>query len=161
MDELQTEVTAPETATDDWGDFGAVIDQLEQQEALAVSTEPGTEQTATEETESAREDKSESVAALLNGAFSLAEQATSALSGVDFKFDQDGKQDVIKAAIPVLDKHGDGLLALFGDYIEEGALLFAVLGLIISARKTITQAKQVGGTDEQAKESTAETAQSG
>lgn len=138
MQEHETEqVTEP---FDDWGDFNAVITQLEQQESAAEVTESETEQT-----EPLTEDKSESIALLLSGAFSLAEQATSALSGVEFEFDVKGKEEVINAALPVLAKRGDSLIAVFGDYIEEGALLLAVIGLVVGARKTIAEAKAQGG----------------
>ncbi len=140
MDKPDIELLEPETPIDDWGDFNAVISQLEQQETKTELTEEASEDTA-----SNVEDKSESVSLFLDGMFTLAEQATTALSGVDFQFDAQGKEKVITAALPVLSKRGDGLMAVFGDYIEEGALLLAVIGLILGARQTISRAKALGG----------------
>lgn len=152
MDESNSELLTSNEAVSDWGDFSAVITQLEQQESATAVTDSETEQT-----EPVTEDKSESVALLLSGVFSLAEQATSALSGVEFEFDAKGKEEVINAALPVLAKRGDSLIAVFGDYIEEGALLLAVIGLVVGARKSIAAAKaHQGGEDGKAESATAQ-----
>lgn len=153
MDKPDIELLEPETPIDDWGDFNAVISQLEQQETKTELTEEASEDTA-----SNVEDKSESVSLFLDGMFTLAEQATTALSGVDFQFDAQGKEKVITAALPVLSKRGDGLMAVFGDYIEEGALLLAVIGLILGARQTISRAKALGGEHGEAESASTQTA---
>lgn len=128
-------------AVDDWGDFGAVIDQLEQQE------QGGTDSVhLTDSTETVTEDKTEAMAGLLDIVFALTEQATSIISGVEFEFDGKGKKAVIDAAQPVFAKHGSTLMGVFGDYIEEATLLLAVLGLIYSSKQqmaVLMQAKEV------------------
>ncbi|MCX9562998.1 hypothetical protein IG518_10795, partial [Vibrio cholerae] len=78
---------------------------------------------------------------LLNVVFTISEQATSIISGIDFAFDEKGKAEVIKAAIPVINKHGSQLLGLFGNYIEEATLLLAVLALIYTSKRHVTQLK--------------------
>jgi hypothetical protein len=128
-------------AVDDWGDFGAVIDQLEQQEQGETDSVH-----LTDSTETVTEDKTEAMAGLLDIVFALTEQATSIISGVEFEFDGKGKQAVIDAAQPVFAKHGSTLMGVFGDYIEEATLLLAVLGLIYSSKQQMTvlmQAKEV------------------
>ncbi|MFA0672592.1 hypothetical protein AB4584_25765 [Vibrio splendidus] len=127
-------------AVDDWGDFGAVIDQLEQQEQ--TESEPVS---LTDSTETVTEDKTEAMAGLLDIVFALTEQATSMISGVEFEFDGKGKQAVIDAAQPVFAKHGSTLMGVFGDYIEEATLLLAVLGLIYASKQqmaALMQAKE-------------------
>lgn len=128
-------------AVDDWGDFGAVIDQLEQQEQGETDSVH-----LTDSNETVTEDKTEAMAGLLDIVFALTEQATSIISGVEFEFDGKGKQAVIDAAQPVFAKHGSTLMGVFGDYIEEATLLLAVLGLIYSSKQQMTvlmQAKEV------------------
>ncbi|CAK3073314.1 conserved hypothetical protein [Vibrio crassostreae] len=128
---------------DDWGDFGAVIDQLEQQEQGETDSV-----NLTDSTETVTEDKTEAMAGLLDIVFALTEQATSMISGVEFEFDGKGKQAVIDAAQPVFAKHGSTLMGVFGDYIEEATLLLAVLGLIYSSKQqmaVLMQAKEVEG----------------
>ena len=128
-------------AVDDWGDFGAVIDQLEQQEQGEADSVH-----LTDSTETVTEDKTEAMAGLLGIVFALTEQATSIISGVEFEFDGKGKQAVIDAAQPVFAKHGSTLMGVFGDYIEEATLLLAVLGLIYSSKQqmvVLMQAKEV------------------
>ncbi|MEZ8716003.1 hypothetical protein AB6D81_08410, partial [Vibrio splendidus] len=125
------------TALDDWGDFGAVIDQLEQQEQ--TESEPVS---LTGSTETVTEDKTEAMAGLLDIVFALTEQATSMISGVEFEFDGKGKQAVIDAAQPVFAKHGSTLMGVFGDYIEEATLLLAVLGLIYASKQQMAALMQ-------------------
>ncbi|KPM01365.1 hypothetical protein [Vibrio splendidus] len=138
------EVLLEESATvDDWGDFGAVIDQLEQQEQ--TESEPVS---LTGSTETVTEDKTEAIAGLLDIVFALTEQSTSMISGVEFEFDGKGKQAVIDAAQPVFAKHGSTLMRVFGDYIEEATLLLAVLGLIYASKQqmaVLMQAKEAEG----------------
>ncbi|MBE8577950.1 hypothetical protein IQQ51_20790 [Vibrio sp. OPT18] len=74
-------------------------------------------------------------------AFVIIEQVTSVTAGFDFEFDEKGKQKVIDAAVPVLNKHGNGILSVFGDYVEEVTLLIAVLALVLSAKKTVAKHK--------------------
>lgn len=130
-------------AVDDWGDFGAVIDQLEQQEQGETDSV-----NLTDSTETVTEDKTEAMAGLLDIVFALTEQATSIISGVEFEFDGKSKQAVIDAAQPVFAKHGSTLMGVFGDYIEEATLLLAVLGLIYTSKQqmaVLIQAKEVEG----------------
>ncbi|MEZ8265055.1 hypothetical protein AB6C46_23850 [Vibrio sp. 10N.237.312.C02] len=129
-------------AVDDWGDFGAVIDQLEQQEQ--TESEPVS---LTGSTETVTEDKTEAMAGLLDIVFALTEQATSMISGVEFEFDGKGKQAVIDAAQPVFAKHGSTLMGVFGDYIEEATLLLAVLGLIYASKQQMAALMQAKETE--------------
>ncbi|AQM20522.1 MULTISPECIES: hypothetical protein [Vibrio] len=118
---------------DDWGDFDVVIKQLETEEAPTESTESSALSTETV--------SSEAFEGLLSVVFTIAEQATSIISGIDFAFDEKGKNEVIKAAIPVLSKHGGELLGWFGDYVEEATLLLAVLALVYTSKRHITELK--------------------
>ena len=137
------EVLLEESATvDDWGDFGAVIDQLEQQEQ--TESEPVS---LTGSTETVTEDKTEAIAGLLDIVFALTEQSTSMISGVEFEFDGKGKQAVIDAAQPVFAKHGSTLMGVFGDYIEEATLLLAVLGLIYASKQQMAALMQAKETE--------------
>ncbi len=82
---------------DDWGDFSAVISGLEQTEVSELTDLP---------TEAANDD-SKPAGEMFQGAlsvlFTIAEQATTIISGVDFEFDEKGKAAVIDAALPVLE----------------------------------------------------------
>ncbi|TCL27703.1 hypothetical protein EDB52_105265 [Vibrio crassostreae] len=141
MEQTNEVLLEESAAVDDWGDFGAVIDQLEQQEQGETDSV-----NLTDSTETVTEDKTEAMAGLLDIVFALTEQATSMISGVEFEFDGKGKQAVIDAAQPVFAKHGSTLMGVFGDYIEEATLLLAVLGLIYSSKQQMTvlmQAKEV------------------
>ncbi|MDE1210803.1 hypothetical protein [Vibrio aestuarianus] len=120
---------------DDWGDFDVVIKQLETEEAPTESTEGSALSTETEGV------STEAFEGLLSVVFTIAEQATSIISGIDFAFDEKGKNEVIKAAIPVLSKHGGELLGWFGDYVEEATLLLAVLALVYTSKRHITELK--------------------
>jgi len=79
---------------DDWGDFSAVISGLEQTEVSELTDLP---------TEAANEDNYQPAGEMFEGAlsvlFTIAEQATSIISGVDFEFDEKGKAAVIDAAL--------------------------------------------------------------
>ncbi|CAK2216880.1 conserved hypothetical protein [Vibrio crassostreae] len=143
MEQTNEVLLEESAAVDDWGDFGAVIDQLEQQEQGETDSV-----NLTDSTETVTEDKTEAMAGLLDIVFALTEQATSIISGVEFEFDGKGKQAVIDAAQPVFAKHGSTLMGVFGDYIEEATLLLAVLGLIYSSKQqmaVLMQAKEVEG----------------
>ncbi|EOC1795587.1 hypothetical protein ACI1HQ_001971 [Vibrio fluvialis] len=119
-----SEVMDITTGEDDWGDFGGFIKALESEEvATDVSALP-----TEAETESV---SSEAFEGFLGIMFTVAEQATSIIAGVDFSFDDKGKAEVISAALPVLSKHGSTLMQVFGDYIEEATLLIAVLAFEI------------------------------
>ncbi|MFA0406464.1 hypothetical protein AB4623_23805, partial [Vibrio sp. 10N.222.52.C12] len=87
MEQTNEVLLEESAAVDDWGDFGAVIDQLEQQEQ--TESEPVS---LTGSTETVTEDKTEAMAGLLDIVFALTEQATSMISGVEFEFDGKGKQ---------------------------------------------------------------------
>lgn len=132
MDEL--ELFEPQEALDDWGDFGQVIDQLEQQE---------TEQQGQDSEDTTDDDNSEALEGFLNVAFTITEQITSFVAGVDFEFDDKGKQQVIEAATPVINKHGSRLMGVFGDYMEEATLVMALLALAYTARKQLATQKAI------------------
>ncbi|EHV5553814.1 hypothetical protein K0W35_000422 [Vibrio parahaemolyticus] len=117
---------------DDWGDFSAVISGLEQTEVSELTDLP---------TEAANGD-SKPAGEMFQGAlsvlFTIAEQATTIISGVDFEFDEKGK-----AALPVLEKHGDTVTSMFGNYMEEAVLGLAVLSLVYCAKKTMAYQKEL------------------
>lgn len=121
---------------DDWGDFSSVLTDLEQTEVSVLSNAPTT---------AANDDEYKPAGEMFEGAlsvlFTIAEQATTIISGVEFEFDEKGKAAVIDAALPVLQKHGDAVTSMFGDYIEEAVLGLAVLSLIYSAKKSMAQQK--------------------
>ncbi|CAH6996293.1 MULTISPECIES: hypothetical protein [Vibrio] len=142
MEQTNEVLLEESAAVDDWGDFGAVIDQLEQQEQ--TESEPVS---LTGSTETVTEDKTEAMAGLLDIVFALTEQATSMISGVEFEFDGKGKQAVIDAAQPVFAKHGSTLMGVFGDYIEEATLLLAVLGLIYASKQQMAALMQAKETE--------------
>ncbi|MCC4790509.1 hypothetical protein AB6E39_22225 [Vibrio splendidus] len=142
MEQTNEVLLEESAAVDDWGDFGAVIDQLEQQEQ--TESEPVN---LTGSTETVTEDKTEAMAGLLDIVFALTEQATSMISGVEFEFDGKGKQAVIDAAQPVFAKHGSTLMGVFGDYIEEATLLLAVLGLIYASKQQMAALMQAKETE--------------
>ncbi|MCR9708516.1 hypothetical protein [Vibrio cholerae] len=133
--ESDQEVGLGSAANDDWGDFSTVISQLESDEKSA------NDDASSVVAEPAQSVSSEAFEGLLNVVFTISEQATSIISGIDFAFDEKGKAEVIKAAIPVINKHGSQLLGLFGNYIEEATLLLAVLALIYTSKRHVTQLK--------------------
>ncbi|EKF9408376.1 hypothetical protein VCSRO25_3081 [Vibrio cholerae] len=133
--ESDQEVGLGVAANDDWGDFSTVISQLESDEKSA------NDDASSVVVEPAQSVSSEAFEGLLNVVFTISEQATSIISGIDFAFDEKGKAEVIKAAIPVINKHGSQLLGLFGNYIEEATLLLAVLALIYTSKRHVTQLK--------------------
>ncbi|MBE3708042.1 hypothetical protein HJ080_09730 [Vibrio parahaemolyticus] len=55
----------------------------------------------------------------------------------------DSKPAVIDAALPVLEKHGDTVTSMFGNYMEEAVLGLAVLSLVYSAKKTMAYQKEL------------------
>ncbi|MEZ8184089.1 hypothetical protein ACED33_25860 [Vibrio splendidus] len=142
MEQTNEVLLEESAAVDDWGDFGAVIDQLEQQEQGETDSV-----NLTDSTETVTEDKTEAMAGLLDIVFALTEQATSMISGVEFEFDGKGKQAVIDAAQPVFAKHGSTLMGVFGDYIEEATLLLAVLGLIYASKQQMAALMQAKETE--------------
>lgn len=137
MEQTNESLPGDQIELDDWGDFGAVIDQLEQQEQGGADSV-----NVTESTEAVTEDKAEAMTGLLDIVFALTEQATSIISGVEFEFDTKGKQKVMEAAEPVFAKHGSTLMGVFGDYIEEATLLLAVLGLVYASKRQLVVLKQ-------------------
>ncbi|MGI9947193.1 hypothetical protein [Vibrio hyugaensis] len=131
----------------DWGDFSSVIDELEREESTAVVDSD----LSAANDEPAAPDKSEAVAGMLSVAFVLTEQATSAISNVNFAFDEKGKQAVIEAAQPVFAKHGNAIMAFFGNYIEEATLVIAVISLAFTSKRHVKalQLEKTGGEDEE------------
>ena len=143
MEQANEALPGEQVELDDWGDFGSVIHQLEEQEKTENDSVG-----LTEPAETATEDKAEAMAGLLEVMFALSEQATSIIAGVEFEFDSKGKAAVIDAAQPVFAKHGSTLMGVFGDYIEEATLLLAVFGLIYASKKQLVmlqQSKEVDG----------------
>ncbi|PJC85698.1 hypothetical protein CSW98_14065 [Vibrio sp. HA2012] len=136
MSQPECELLESQDTLGDWPDFSPLIDQLRQE-----ATEEETE--ATENAKPEQEDKSEAVAGLLNVVFMITEQATSLVTGVDFQFDEAGKQQVIDAAEPVFNKHGSTFMGVFGNYIEEATLLLALLALMYTARKELVKQKAI------------------
>lgn len=152
MEQANETLPGDQIELDDWGDFGSVINQLEEQEKTDSDLIG-----LTESAEAETEDKTQAMAGLLNILFALTEQATSIISGVEFEFDGKGKQAVMDAAEPVFAKHGNALMGVFGDYIEEATLLLAVLGLIYASKKQLVmlqQSKEVDGEKTEAPSST-------
>lgn len=136
MDEVANESWLSESTNEDWGDFNAAIEALELDEtSVNVTDSDNNKQSETEQ------DRDEAVAGFLEMAFVLTEQATCAISGVEFTFDEKGKQKVIEAAQPVLSKHGSSMMSVFGQYIEEATLLMAIVALVYSSRMTILSLK--------------------
>ncbi|CAE6902110.1 hypothetical protein [Vibrio sp. B1FLJ16] len=123
---------------DDWGDFEAVINDLSSTEASTLTDAPTV---AANDDEIDAKPSGEMFEGALSVLFTIAEQATTIISGVEFEFDEKGKTAVIDAALPVLQKHGDTVTAMFGDYMEEAVLGLAVLSLIYSAKKSVVQQK--------------------
>lgn len=132
--DLLSEPEVVESEVDDWGDFSGFISGLEAEEK--AESEP-------EQTEEQEEGISpEAFEGILGVMFTVVEQATSLIAGVDFAFDCKGKAEVTRAAVPVLSKHGGQFLGWFGDYIEEATLLIAVLCLVHGARSQLKELKQ-------------------
>ncbi len=123
--------------SDEYPDFNPLIDGLLQQEKQEEQEESLAEQPE-EEKDTINPEALESFLGMM---FSMAEQATSAISGVDFTFDEKGKTDVIQATVPVLNKHGGQLLGVFGSYVEEASLVIAVVVLVFSSKRHITELK--------------------
>ncbi|WP_283130702.1 hypothetical protein [Enterovibrio norvegicus] len=129
-DDLELETL---NAVDDWGDYAPVIAELGQQEQAPLEEPPKEDKTQLQ---------GDSVAGLLDVAFTLVEQVTSSLSGVKFRFDDEGKTAVIDAAKPVFTKNSGELLELFGDYIDEATLIIAVFGLVWGSKAQLAALKQ-------------------
>lgn len=123
---------------DDWGEFGDIIKQLEKQEAHADSTDNNA---LSADDEAPSNINAEAFEGFLGIIFTVAEQATSIISGVEFAFDEKGKNEVINSAVPVLSKHGGELMRVFGGYIEEATLFIAVLALVYSSKRHLNTLK--------------------
>lgn len=123
-----------ENMADDWGNFDAVIHQLENEEQ-AHSEHSGELSTAVDV------DNTASLQAFLEVMFMVVEKGTAMFSGVDFKFDEQSREEVTQAAVPVLSKHGTAVSGWFGDYLEEATLALAVLGLIYTTRMNLKTLK--------------------
>ncbi len=142
---------------DDWGDFSAVIDQLEAQEQGAEEgIEPQSEPVD-------NSTKIEMAGDLLGALFNLSEKAISHTSGVAFTFNEADKVEVIEATKPVLEMHSGEALEMLGDYIPYAALLLAVVGLVYSSKQRLAelkaaQALEQGGKDGKEESATAQAA---
>ncbi|CAH6876261.1 conserved hypothetical protein [Vibrio chagasii] len=130
-------------AEDDWGDFESVIASLEEHESQADTPEapPINEEGANEAMEG-----------ILTLLFALTEKATALVTGLPFHFDEEAKQEVVTAAIPVLGKHDSPVMNWLGQYSEECLLIFALLGLLYSARVNLRtlQAEKLAETQKEA-----------
>jgi hypothetical protein len=129
------ETLEPLTENFGWPNFDTAIGQLETEEKAAEVAEANTEE-SDEEPEGLGD---EALQGMLSVMFTFCEQATCIISGVEFSFDEKGKNQVIEAAVPVLNKHGGSFLAMFGGYAEEATLLMAMLSLIYTSKRTIKQ----------------------
>ncbi|NLS13356.1 hypothetical protein HGP28_10675 [Vibrio sp. SM6] len=135
--EFDADVSALEDqpAAAEMGDeWGAIINQIERDEVAALPVELAANEDSYHD--------ADMMSGALSVLFTVAEQATAIISGVDFEFDEKGKQAVTEAALPVLKKHGGKLTAWFGDYVEEGVLALALLSLVYSAKKSIATAQR-------------------
>lgn len=121
----------------DWPSFEGVINTAAAQENEANQDAS----TDTDESGDGGEFKADAFAGALNVLFTIAEQATSIITGIDFEFDDKGKDAVIDAALPVLEKHGDSFMGAFGNYIEEATLIGAVIALVYVSRKSYLKEK--------------------
>ena len=119
-------------------DYRHVVDTLENTEKQEIFEEQQAQEPAQEEKDTLNPEALEGFLGIM---FSMAEQATSAISGVDFAFDEKGKTDVIQNAVPVLNKHGGQLLGVFGSYVEEASLVIAVVVLVFSSKRHIAELK--------------------
>ena len=119
-------------------DYSHVVNSLEDTEKQEIFEEQQAQEPAQEEKDTLNPEALEGFLGIM---FSMAEQATSAISGVDFAFDEKGKTDVIQNAVPVLNKHGGQLLGVFGSYVEEASLVIAVVVLVFSSKRHITELK--------------------
>ncbi|OLQ91496.1 hypothetical protein BIY20_01125 [Vibrio panuliri] len=136
-----TEVTESVTVDsngDDWGDFSSVFNQLKTEEQQTESDDEAP--SAASEKVTYNNVTEDSMQALGSVVFVILEQVTSLAAGIEFHFDEKGKESVIQAAAPVLNKYN--AMSMFGNYIEEATLVIAVLGLLFSARQTIAKQKQ-------------------
>ncbi|MDO6708133.1 hypothetical protein [Photobacterium sp. 1_MG-2023] len=106
---------------DDWSDWGAAIQQLESQET------PEPDEVAQDAAND--DDAAEAAVDLLDLGFVLSEQAISFAIGMDFEYDEKAKGKVLKAAGPLMQKHGATWLNWLGQYKEEILFLVAVVGL--------------------------------
>ncbi len=122
---------------DGYPEFIDVINGLKQQEDEDNQAEMAGDQ-ADEQKDTLNP---EALEGMLGVFFTMAEQVTSALSGVEFAFDAKGKHEVIKAASPVLVKHGGQLLGVFGAYVEEATLVIAVITLVYTSKRHLTELK--------------------
>ncbi|WP_028025586.1 hypothetical protein [Enterovibrio calviensis] len=120
---------------DPWGNFDPFIDELKNEETKPIETI---------EADKPKEGaiSSDAVGGLLDVAFTFVEQVTSQLAGVRFRFDEQGKTAVIEAAQPVLDKNDGELMKLFGGYVHEATLVFAVVGLVFGSKQHLVELKQ-------------------
>ncbi|MBV7264111.1 hypothetical protein KCG43_19040 [Photobacterium sp. WH24] len=108
---------------DDWADWGAAIQQLESQEV------PEPDDNAMAQDAANDEDAAEAAVDLLDLGFVLSEQAITFAIGLDFEYDEKAKAKVLKAAGPLMQKHGATWLNWLGQYKEEILFLVAVIGL--------------------------------
>lgn len=136
INDLDIPVFLGDSVNDDsWPAFDAAIAQIESQETAKAANND-----SLGEKDEEAQAKAQEFEGILHSLFTLSEGAISKLARVDFAFDERGKQDVISATVPVLNKYGSDWLDNF-KYLEEATLLIAVFALGISSRKAILDAK--------------------
>ena len=121
--------------SDGYGSFDSFISELESSEQSDVPTQAQPEDT--------EPDAGEAFEGMLNIVLTIAEQATSIISDVEFNFDDKSKAAIVDAAKPVINKHGKGMLGAFGDYMEEATLIMALLALMYTSKRQLKQLKHV------------------
>ncbi|MCL9782095.1 hypothetical protein M9194_11720 [Vibrio sp. S4M6] len=138
-------IDSPESiaAQDHWSAlFKSAATMHEDEKKQAVEAE---EQKQEEETPKENEVSPATAAMIetsLGAVFGVTEIATSVISGVKFQLDEEGKQKVSEAAVPVIAKYGGQWLAACGSYAGELVLLCALGHLIYSSRLHLSELKE-------------------
>ncbi|MFL7024159.1 hypothetical protein BCS58_07585 [Enterovibrio norvegicus] len=132
------EMALDNTQTDDsgWPPFSAAVEAITQQEQK--ENESSHPPPANPE----NSNQGEVVGMMVSGALSLIEQLVSFKSGVDFEFNDKGKDEVISASSTVFSKYdliGKDKTFAYG---EEVALLFAVIGITLMSKRQIAVLKE-------------------
>ena len=119
----QPELMENQPEISDWSDWGAAITELETRE---VSDQ---EEGITEAEAASEDDTEEAGVAVVDMFFVLSEELISFATGLEFEYNEKAKNKVLKAAGPLMKKHGDTWLNWLGQYKEEVLFLVAVVGL--------------------------------
>ncbi|MCC4796980.1 hypothetical protein [Enterovibrio norvegicus] len=132
------EMALDDTQTNDggWPEFSAALEQVKKQE------EEKQESSYTLPVNTENSNQGEVVGVMVSGALTLIEQLVSFKAGVDFEFNDKGKEEVISASSSVFSKYdliGKDKAFAYG---EEVALLFAVLGITLMSKRQIAVLKE-------------------